>query len=73
VEPDDKVGIVTVHCKSISENLTKVEVAYEYIGLSKRGNDYVARYTAEAHEEFISHWPKLLVHYFDSYQNNRSG
>ena len=66
VEPGDKVGIVTVQCKPILENLTEVEVAYEYIGLSKKGDDFVAGDTAEAHEEFISHWPKLLVSYFDS-------
>ena len=66
VEPEDKVGIVTVQCKPLSENLTEVEVAYEYIGLSKRGNDFVAHYSVEAHEEFISHWPKLLIHYFEA-------
>ena len=66
VEPGDKVGIITVHCKPIKEDLTEVEVAYEYIGLSKKGNDFVAHYTAEAHEEFISHWPKLLTHYFEA-------
>ena len=66
VEPDDKVGIVTVHCKPVTQESTEVEVAYEYIGLSKKGDDFVAGYTAEAHEEFIGHWPKLLVHYFDS-------
>jgi hypothetical protein len=66
VEPGDKVGIVTVQCKPISENLTEVEVAYEYIGLSKKGDGFVAGYTAEAHEEFISHWPKLLAHYFEA-------
>ena len=66
VEPGDKVGIVTVQCTPISENLTKVKVAYEYTGLSKKGDDFVAGYTAEAHEAFISHWPKLLVRYFAS-------
>jgi len=66
VEPGNKVGIVTVHCKPISESLTEVEVTYEYIGLSKKGNDFIASYTVEAYEEFISHWPKLLVHYFEA-------
>ena len=66
VEPGDKVGIVTVHCKPITQESTEVEVDYEYIGLSKKGDDFVAGYTAEAHEEFISHWPKLLVHYFEA-------
>lgn len=66
VEPGDKVGIVTVHCKPITQESTEVEVAYEYIGLSKKGNDFVAGYTAEDHKEFISHWPKLLADYFEA-------
>lgn len=66
VEPGDKVGIVTVHCKPITKESTEVEVGYEYIGLSDKGDDFVAGYTAEAHEEFIHHWPKLLEHYFEA-------
>ena len=42
VEPEDKVAIITVQCKALQENLTEVEVAYEYIGLSKKGNDFLA-------------------------------
>ncbi len=66
VEPDDKVAIITVQCKPIEEDATEVEVTYEYIGLSKKGNDFVENYTAETHEEFISHWPKLLTQYFET-------
>lgn len=66
VEPADKVGIVTVCCKPVTKDLTEVEVAYEYIGLSKKGNDFVAHYSAEAHEEFISHWPQALADYFET-------
>ena len=66
VEPGHKVGIVTVYCKPMTQDSTEVEVGYEYIGLSKKGDDFVAGYTAEAHEDFISHWPKLLGHYFEA-------
>jgi hypothetical protein len=66
VEPEDKVAIITVQCKPLAEDQTEVEVAYEYIGISKKGNDFVAHYSAEAHEEFISPWSKLLTHYFDA-------
>ena len=66
VEPEDKVAIITVQCKPLQEDLTEVEVAYEYIGLSKKGNDFVAHYTAEAHEEFIGHWHQALAHYFEA-------
>jgi hypothetical protein len=66
IEPEDKVGIITVQCKLLGENSTEVEVAYDYIGLSKTGNDFVAHYSAEAHEEFINPWPKLVNQYFEA-------
>ena len=66
VEPEDKVAIITVRCKALQEDLTEVEVAYEYIGLSKKGNDFVAHYTAEDHDEFIGYWHQHLAHYFEA-------
>jgi len=66
VEPGDKVGIVTVHCKPAAEDLTEVEVAYEFIGLSAKGDEFIKGYTVEVYEEFISHWPKALADYFES-------
>jgi hypothetical protein len=66
VEPDNKVGIVTVHCKPITEELTEVEVAYEFIGLSEKGDEFIKGYTAEVYEEFIGNWPKYLADYFET-------
>jgi hypothetical protein len=66
VEPGDKVGIVTVHCKPITQDLTEVEVDYKFIGLSEKGNEFIKEYTAESHEAFISPWPKLLADYFET-------
>jgi len=66
VEPGDKVGIVTVHCKPITQELTEVEIAYEFIGLSEKGNEFIKGYTAESYEAFISPWPKLLADYFET-------
>lgn len=66
VEPGDKVGIVTVHCKPITQELTEVEVAYEFIGLSEKGNEFIKGYTAKSYEAFISPWPKLLADYFET-------
>ena len=66
VEPVDKVGIITVHCKPITEELTEVEVAYEFIGLSEKGDEFIKGYTAEVYEEFIGNWPKYLADYFET-------
>ena len=65
VEPEDKVGLVTVQCSAISDCITHVEVTYEYIPLSEKGRGFVEDYTIEAYEEFIDHWKELLLQYFD--------
>jgi len=64
VEPEDKVGIVTVRCKKIDEGLTQVEVSYEYIGLSKTGNAFIEGFTSTKYKEFIREWNNLLISYF---------
>ncbi|RMF66804.1 MAG: hypothetical protein D6743_05875 [Calditrichaeota bacterium] len=66
VEPEDKVGIITVQCTEISDALTRVEVSYEYVALSKKGVAFIERFTEEAYKEFIADWKRLLVNYFES-------
>ena len=66
VEPEDKVGIVTVQCKKINEGLTQVEVSYEYIGLGEKGNEFIEGFTSTEYETFIGEWHNLLVSYFES-------
>jgi hypothetical protein len=69
VEPYDKVGIISVLCKPISEILTEVEVAYEFIGLSEKGDNFIKGYTADVFESSIAKWPVLLEGYFEAKQN----
>jgi len=66
VEPEDKVGIITVQCTKMNESLTKVEVSYEYIGLSKKGDEFVESFSSAKYKEFIAEWNSLLVSYFES-------
>jgi hypothetical protein len=70
VEPEDKVGLITVRCARIEESVTEIEVTYEYIGLSEKGNEFVGKFTSEQYEEFIGEWEKLLVSYFQSQIGN---
>lgn len=65
VEPEDKVGIITVQCERISTELTQVEVSYEYVGLSKKGNEFVKEFTATEYETYIDTWKSLLISYFE--------
>ena len=66
VEPKDKVGIITVQCKKITKCLTQVQVSYEYIALSKKGNVFIESFTSTAYEAFIGEWNSLLATYFES-------
>jgi hypothetical protein len=65
VEPKDKVGIITVQCKKIGDTQTQVEVSYEYIGLSRKSNEFIEKFTSSEFKEFISQWKSLLVNYFE--------
>ncbi len=69
VEPEDKVGIITVQCTKIDDSQTQVEVSYEYIGLSKKGDDFIKRFTSSEYKGFISEWKSLLVIYFEQNAN----
>lgn len=64
VEPGNKVGTVTVSCRSLSENSTRVRVDYRYIALSEAGESFIAEFDAAAYAEYIDEWRELLTRYF---------
>lgn len=64
VEPDEKVGIVTVACSGLSEERTRVKVTYRYIALSEKGDEFISGFTGAYYEKFISEWERLLNEYF---------
>ena len=66
VEPYDRVVIVTVHCIPITAALTEVEVSYEFIGLSNKGDDFIKGNTAEVFETSIDKWSVWLEGYFEA-------
>jgi hypothetical protein len=70
VEPEDKIGIITVQCNKIEANLTQVEISYEYISLSKKGDDFITSFTSEKYNEFINQLINLLVKYFHTSEGN---
>ncbi|MGD2058577.1 MAG: hypothetical protein PVI04_07565 [Anaerolineales bacterium] len=65
VEPEDKVGVVTVRCRPEHDVGTRVEVTYKYIPLSERGRAFTSSYSQQAHEEFIAGWQAQLEGYFE--------
>lgn len=65
VEAGDKVGIIEIKCIELSESCTEVQVTYEYIGLSHKGNQFIEKFSSSDYEVFISEWKTLLEIYFD--------
>ena len=66
IEPEDKIGVVTVQCTELESERTKVQVTYKYMALSAVGEKFVSEFSERAYEEFISEWQTLLSKYFDS-------
>ena len=66
IEPEDKIGIVTVACTELEYEGTKVQVAYKYMALSVVGEQFISEFNEDAYEEFINEWQTLLRNYFDN-------
>lgn len=66
VEPEDKIAIIIVQCHKLSDNQTQVDVSYEYVGLSEKGDAFVADFTSTEYKKYIDEWERLLVSYFES-------
>lgn len=64
IEPEDKVGIIDVRCIQLNNARTEVQVTYEYIGLSEKGNRFISSFTAAYYNSFISEWKKFAYYLF---------
>lgn len=64
IEPEEKIGIVTVKCTQLEAVRTKVQVTYEYIALSAAGEKFVTEFNEGVYAEFIGEWQTLLSNYF---------
>jgi hypothetical protein len=71
VEPEDKIGVITVQCIELEKCFTEVEVTYEYTGLSDKGNEFIDGFTSAHYKEFINEWESLLKTYFQSKSHER--
>ena len=65
VEPEDKIGIVTVKCLELEAERAEVQVTYKYIALTGTGEKFISKFSERAHEEFIDEWQTLLMKYFE--------
>jgi hypothetical protein len=66
IEPEDKIGVVTVKCLEPEAGRTKVQVTYKYLALSETGETFISEFSESVYEEFIDEWQTLLLNYFES-------
>ncbi len=63
VEPEDKIAIVSVKCRSVDKKRTRVVVGYDYVALSNKGQDFIDDHDQNDYEAFIGQWKLLLEQY----------
>jgi hypothetical protein len=66
IEPEDKIGVVTVKCTELEAERTQVEVTYKYTALSATGEMFVSEFSESVYDVFIREWQTLLSDYFRS-------
>lgn len=71
IEPEEKVGVVDVRCRALSDARTEVEVGYRYTALAPAGEVFVAEFSAEAYADFMAEWRRLMEAYFESSGDSR--
>ena len=64
IEPQEKIGVVTITCTELDTEKTDVQVTYKYIALSETGQNFIDTFNENAYEEFIGEWRQLLLKYF---------
>lgn len=53
VEPDDKIGIISVRCCQIDDAATEVEFVYQYIAIGEKGAEFIRSFTFDEYTRFI--------------------
>jgi len=66
IEPDEKIGVITVRCTELEADRTRVQVTYKYIALSASAETFVARFSESEYARFIGEWQTLLAEYLKS-------
>ena len=69
IEPNQKVGLITVACAHLPESdrpmRTRTSVTYQYTTLSEDGTAFINGFDETAYAVFINEWRDLLIQYFE--------
>jgi hypothetical protein len=56
VEPERYVARIEVRCSAAAAGVTEASTIYEFIGLSRKGNDEIAAMTQEGYAQKMARW-----------------
>lgn len=65
IEPQEKIGLISVECTKLGPERTHIRVTYKYTALSESGEAFIAGFDEAAYEEFMDEWQQLLSNYFN--------
>jgi len=68
VESSRYVARVEVRCRALSAPETEVQTTYEFIGLSKEGNEQIATMTEDDYKAKMTRWQNWINTYLEGQQ-----
>jgi hypothetical protein len=63
VTPGSHVATIDIHCEDNLQETTRASIAYTFTALTEQGSDYVARFTEEHYQEWMSSWETAINYY----------
>ena len=64
IEPEEKIGVVTVECRELGSERANVKVTYKYTALSARGENFISEFDDNMYDALINEWQTLLLNYW---------
>jgi hypothetical protein len=72
IEPETKIGVITVKCMELNAARTEVQVTYKYMALSEGGEKFLSEFSESVYEKFIGEWRNLLMEHGERNQGGCS-
>lgn len=63
VLPDSHLSRIDVRCEPAGARTTVARITYTLTALTERGNHYLAEFTEEHYQSYISSWETAITHY----------
>jgi len=70
IEPENKISHIIINGWTDSIAHSCINVQYNFIGLSDRGNEFIENCSNESYRQFICEWEKLLLSHLKTKYNS---